>query len=95
LDELEDREYDELLELLRKDEEYFETMVDTSVSKKAVNKLFTQLKTKRKFLKRAFIEKKRNKAEIKDIFYKQDKKHIWCKLSNEELQRYRIVSGLN
>jgi len=94
LDELEERASDELLELLRKDKEYFETMVDTSVSKEAVNKLFTQFKTKRKFIKRAFIEKKRNEAEIKDI-YRQDKKHTWYKLSNEELQRYRIISGLN
>jgi len=64
LDELEERASDELLEPLRKDKEYFETMVDTSVSKEAVNKLFIQLKTKRKFIKRAFIEKKRNKAKL-------------------------------
>jgi len=60
-----------------------------------VNKLFTQFKTKRKFIKRAFIEKKRNKTKIKDIFYIQDKTHTWYQLSNEESQRYRIVSGLN
>jgi len=87
LDELEERASDESLEPLRKDREYFETMVDTSVSKEAVNKLFSQLKTKRKFIKRAFIEKKRNKEEIKDIVYRQDKKHTWYKLINEELQK--------
>jgi len=42
LDELEERASDELLELLRKDKEYFETLVDTSVRKEAMfNKLLT------------------------------------------------------
>jgi len=44
-----------------KEKEYFENMEETSVSKEAVNKLFTQLKTKTKFIKRAFIEKLRRK----------------------------------
>jgi len=41
LDELEERATDEPLEPLRKEKEYFETMVDTSASREAVNKLHT------------------------------------------------------
>jgi len=68
LDELEDRASDELLEPLRKDKEYFEMMIDTSVSKEAVNKLFTQLKKRGKLSREHSLRRKETRQRLRISF---------------------------